>query len=409
MWFRRDPRITWLGAVRESLHRGPDAAGNVGPVRLRVSKLHGTGNDFLVTVASDGAAPGAAVARALCDRHRGVGADGLIALLPARDGADCAMELRNADGEIAEMSGNGIRCLAWVAHREGVANDGVLVVDTGGGRREVRVTVVDGEVRSATVDMGAVTFEPSEIPLDATSAFDLEAEFHGVTYRGDAAGIGNPHLVLLVDDVATARVTQHGPRLEVDERFPNRTNVEFSRCSTGIACGCASGSVAWARRSRAARASARRRPSHTGGGSSTSSWWSRSPVARTRVALGETVTLGGEVRHVFDVDIDVAELVRELGVSRGDGRGRRRLTATEVDFDVVQQRALLVATGARHRTLEESEASLAELGAPDRYRGRGAGRGRAPAARPARPGHLHRQGQGRGAPRARRRRSTPTW
>ena len=279
---------------------------------LRVSKLHGTGNDFLVTVTSDGAAPGAAVARALCDRHRGVGADGLIALLPARDGADCAMELRNADGEVAEMSGNGIRCLAWVAHREGLAKDGALVVGTGGGRREVRVAVVDGEVRSATVDMGPATFEPSEIPLDAKSAFDLEAEFHGVTYRGDAAGMGNPHLVLLVDDVATARVTQHGPRLEVDERFPNRTNVEFLQvldrdrlrmrvwergvgetlsCGTGV---CAASAVAHRR------------------GLVDQKLVVEVPGGTHTVSLDETVTLGGEVRHVFDVDVDVDELVREL-------------------------------------------------------------------------------------------------
>ncbi len=75
--------------------------------------------------------------------------------------------------------------------------------------------------------MGPVSFDPAAIPVDATSPFDLEAEFHGTTYRGDAAGMGNPHFVLLVDDPESARVAQHGPRLEHDPRFPNRTNVEF--------------------------------------------------------------------------------------------------------------------------------------------------------------------------------------
>lgn len=279
---------------------------------MRVSKLHGTGNDFLVTAASAGTAPDDAVARALCDRNRGVGADGLITLLPGRDGADCGMELRNADGGIAEMSGNGLRCLAWVAVREGLGRNDTLVVDTDGGRRTAQLDVVDGELRSATVDMGPVTFEPAEIPLDAPSAFDLEATYHGTTYHGDAAGIGNPHLVLLVDDVPSARVTQHGPHLEVDERFPNRTNVEFVQvldrgrlrmrvwergvgetlsCGTGV---CASAAVA------------RRR------GLVDDTLVVEVPGGEHTVALGETVLLGGDVQHVFDVDVDEQELVRRL-------------------------------------------------------------------------------------------------
>jgi diaminopimelate epimerase len=196
---------------------------------LRLSKLHGAGNDFLVTVAPDGRAPDAALVMRLCDRHRGIGADGLITLLPGRDGADGTMELRNADGSRAEMSGNGIGCLSWVAVREGLGDGKRLVVDTGGGRREVELDVnrATGELVGATVDMGPVTFDPAEIPVDAPSAYDLEVTFHGVTYHGDAAGMGNPHLVLLVDDPETTRVTQHGPHLETDDRFPHRTNVEF--------------------------------------------------------------------------------------------------------------------------------------------------------------------------------------
>jgi diaminopimelate epimerase len=280
---------------------------------MRVSKLHGTGNDFLVTVALDGAgAPGAEVARALCDRHRGVGADGLITLLPGTDGADCTMELRNADGDVAEMSGNGVRCLAWVAHREGLGSGERLVVDTGGGRREVATGVGEGDLEYATVDMGSVTFEPSEIPLDTPSAFALEATFHGVTYEGDAAGIGNPHFVLFVDDVAAARVTQHGPRLEVDERFPNRTNVEFVQvvdperlrmrvwergvgetlsCGTGV---CATAAVAHRR------------------GFVGENVIVQVPGGEHVVNLGETVHLGGQVQHVFDTEVDERELVRTL-------------------------------------------------------------------------------------------------
>lgn len=273
--------------------------------RLGVSKLHGAGNDFLVTVAHDDHGPSAGVAARLCDRHVGIGADGLITLLPGRDGADCTMELRNADGSLAEMSGNGIGCLSWVAVREGLGDGKRLVVDTGGGRREVELDIdpTHGELVAATVDMGSVTFEPTEIPLDAPTAFDLDVTFHGVTYRGDAAGMGNPHFVLLVDDPETTRVTQHGPHLETDLRFPYRTNVEFVAvtgvdelamrvwergvgetlsCGTGV---CASAAVAHRRGLVGDHVTV-----HVRGGTH-------------EVELGQTIRLHGPVTHVFDTEV----------------------------------------------------------------------------------------------------------
>src|SRR6476659_10078355 len=106
---------------------------------LRLAKLHATGNDFLVHLALDAAEAelDPAVVAALRDRHRGIGADGLITIGAARDGADCSMTLVNADGGRAEMSGNGIRCLAWVAARAGLAPGNELVVETAAGRRHV--------------------------------------------------------------------------------------------------------------------------------------------------------------------------------------------------------------------------------------------------------------------------------
>jgi diaminopimelate epimerase len=279
--------------------------------KVELAKLHATGNDFLVWNRLEGAAtgvPSAAQAVALCDRHRGVGADGLILLNPARDGADCEMVLFNADGGTAEMSGNGVRCLAWSAVRAGLGTSGRLVVDTGGGRRDVDLEVepATGMLCAATVDMGPVTFEPAAIPLDAPSPFDLEITYHGTTYRGDAAGMGNPHFVTLVDDVTTARVTQHGPHLEHDDRFPNRTNVEFVApgpepgairmrvwergvgetlsCGTGA---CASAAVAHRRGIVGERVTV-----HVLGGD-------------LCVELGDTIRLGGPVVHVFDVTVDL--------------------------------------------------------------------------------------------------------
>ncbi len=277
------------------------------PVRL--AKYHATGNDFLVWpwLGEDTGAMGllGVHAAAICDRHRGVGADGLLVLAPSRDGADCHMLLFNADGDIAEMSGNGIRCLAAEAVRNGFGGGGRLTVDTDAGRREVVYDLdTSGALVAATVDMGRVTFDPAAIPLDAPRASGITAEFHGVEYEGDAAGMGNPHLVLFVDDPATARVAQHGPRLEHDPRFPKRTNVEFVAVTgpdeitmrvwergVGETLSCGTGACA-------AAAVAHRR-GLVGDGVTV-----HVPGGTLAVGLGDTISLGGPVQHVFDVDVD---------------------------------------------------------------------------------------------------------
>jgi diaminopimelate epimerase len=282
---------------------------------LHLSKLHATGNDFLVLDAFDGGIErlDAGAVAALCDRHRGVGADGLLTLESGRDGADCTMRLVNADGGVAEMSGNGVRCLAWVAAQRGLGTRERLVVDTGSGRRVVDfVRDAGGNVVGADVEMGAITFDPVQIPVDVDSPFGLEATVHGTTYRGDAAGVGNPHLVLFVDDPNEARVVQHGPRLERDPRFPRRTNVEFVTVTASdslhvriwergvgetLSCGtgaCAAAAVAHRRGLVGHDVSV-----HVAGGV-------------LRVTLGDTVRLGGPVAHVFDVEIDPDALVASI-------------------------------------------------------------------------------------------------
>ena len=153
--------------------------------------------------------------------------------------------------------------------------------------------------------MGPVTFDPPSIPLDAPTPFDLDATFHGVTYDGDAAGMGNPHLVLFVDDPATARVTSHGPRLEHDERFPKRANVEFVAVTgpdeltmrvwergVGETLSCGTGACA-------AAAVAHRR------GLVGDAVTVKVAGGDLAVELGDTVRLGGPVVHVFDVELEL--------------------------------------------------------------------------------------------------------
>ncbi len=269
---------------------------------VRLSKLHGTGNDFLVSTA----ALTRADAVVLCDRYTGVGADGLLLLGPGHDGADATMTLYNADGSVAEMSGNGARCLAWVARREGMGTPERLVVDTGGGRRVLDLDVDgDGAVRSAVCDMGAITFLPSEIPLAAASPFELPVTVDGRELLADAAGIGNPHLVIFVDDPQATDVAGEGSRLEYDDRFPNRVNVEFVAVTApdciemrvwergvGETRSCGTGACAVA-------AVAHHR------GLVSESVAVVLPGGTLQVELGATVRLGGPVTHVFDVELDL--------------------------------------------------------------------------------------------------------
>jgi len=298
---------------------------------LHFSKLHATGNDFLVLIdlearfGSPGRnrlAPG--LRAALCDRRRGVGADGLIRLLGGSDGADCEMELTNADGGLAEISGNGLRCLAHVAAQLGLGADDRLVVDTAAGRREmtIRRRGEDGEVDYAEADMGLVMFTPEMIPVLADSPFDLEATVEGVTYRGDAAGVGNPHYVIFVDDPDAVPLDRVGPVLEHDARFPNRTNVEMVAATrSGVrmrvwergvgetaSCGsgaCAVGAVAHRR----GLAPARMTVSVPGG----------DLVVELQPASGTSmaVRLGGPVAHVFDVEVELDRLADTVPLAGG--------------------------------------------------------------------------------------------
>ncbi len=277
---------------------------------LHLAKLQATGNDFLVRLALEPGPPPLApetVAFA-CDRHLGVGADGLITIGPGdpATGADCTMTLQNADGGPAEMSGNGIRCLAWVAARAGLGTPDTLVVDTAAGRRTVALTRdATGAVVSADVDMGAVTLGDE----------DVEVTVDGVEYFGDIANVGNPHLVCFVIDPAAVPVTSHGPRIELDPRFPHRTNVEFVRVfppddivmrvwerGVGETMSCGTGACA-------AAAVAHNR------GVVDNTVRVRVPGGELSVTLGETVRLGGPVVHIFDVDLDItADVVNQAAL-----------------------------------------------------------------------------------------------
>jgi diaminopimelate epimerase len=190
---------------------------------MRLTKHHGLGNDFLVLLDLDGTQPAMAdLARAVCDRHRGIGADGLLRLGPGRDGAPISMELRNADGGRAEMSGNGISCLVQAAVLAGLVTDPEVSVATDAGLRSVRIELGDApRTHRMTVDMG-------EAKVGEEEPWWVE----GDVLRAVHVDVGNPHLVLLVGN-AEPDIDLVKVGAEMNELVPGGINVELVASGPG--------------------------------------------------------------------------------------------------------------------------------------------------------------------------------
>jgi diaminopimelate epimerase len=198
---------------------------------LRIWKYQGTGNDFvLIEDVDDRVSVDEELARRLCDRRFGVGADGVIRVAPA-EGADFFMDHRNADGSLAQMCGNGIRCLGKLVFDRGLTDRRELDVGTRSGVKHLSLHVDAGAVDRVTVGMGRARFELGTLPMegDPTSTFVGEPfEVDGRSYKATAVSMGNPHLVLFVEeDPDDVEVSTIGPMVERSPRFPERTNVEF--------------------------------------------------------------------------------------------------------------------------------------------------------------------------------------
>ena len=191
---------------------------------MRFTKMHGTGNDFILV---DGfrqavAAPDA-LARRLCARRFGVGADGLILALPS-ERADARMRIFNSDGSEPEMCGNGIRCLGKFLRDEGLCAKNPMAIETGAGVLTLALTPEGG----ATVDMGAPRTAPAEIPV-AADANEIELEVDGRRLRFFCVSMGNPHAVTFDLYPGDAAFTRLGALLERHAAFPRRANIEFCR------------------------------------------------------------------------------------------------------------------------------------------------------------------------------------
>lgn len=261
---------------------------------MQLTKHHGLGNDFLVLLDVDGTHPvTAAQAVAVCDRRTGVGADGLLRVTADTDGADVAMELLNADGSVAEMSGNGIRCLAQAVFQAGLVEPPVLHVATPVGRRTVRlVGAAAGATQRMSVEMGQAKVGGSEAHLVA-----------GEVQRAVRVDVGNPHVVLQWTGPAlpeAAALVELGSR--IDTATPGGVNIEVIRpgadgidmvvyergvgptqaCGTGAAAAAAAAHE-W--------------------GLCPSTTVVRMPGGPVEIALGDPVVLTGDVTSVASIDV----------------------------------------------------------------------------------------------------------
>src|SRR5438445_2853764 len=199
---------------------------------IRFVKGHGLGNDYVVIDQTELAAPVTrTMIRRLCDRHRGIGSDGILLRVPASR-ADFGLRIFNPDGSEAEKSGNGLRIFAKYLWDHRHAKTATFTVETKGGVVECQCHVQAGRVNFVTVEMGRATFRAPEIPMSGPDREVVGVPLQlsdGTTLSVTAVSVGNPHCVTFVNRLDDAECRRLGPLIENHPAFPNRTNVQFAR------------------------------------------------------------------------------------------------------------------------------------------------------------------------------------
>ncbi len=200
-------------------------------IAMKFAKYHGLGNDYLVIPPAKMVSPLATEQiKAICHRNYGVGSDGiLLGPLPSKT-CDFRLQIFNPDGSEAEKSGNGLRIFSRYLYDNGLVQDNPFTVETLGG--SVRCQVLDNG-KAVTVEMGKVSFSSSQIPVVGKErevlreALEFAAAEIKYSVEYCAATVGNPHCVILADQVSPELIRKYGPLIEIDPRFPNRTNVQL--------------------------------------------------------------------------------------------------------------------------------------------------------------------------------------
>lgn len=198
---------------------------------MQFTKMHGLGNDYVYVdcVRQKPPADPAALARAVSDRHFGIGSDGLILICPSEK-ADARMRMFNSDGSESEMCGNGVRCVAKFVHDHGIATKPRLTIETGRGVLTLDLEVKGGKVERVRVNMGEPILESAKIPTTlpgdppVNAALTLNDPW---PWEVTCVSMGNPHAVIYSPDTSKVELERVGPLLEHAPVFPRRTNVHF--------------------------------------------------------------------------------------------------------------------------------------------------------------------------------------
>lgn len=202
---------------------------------MKFYKYHGIGNDFILF---DGVKKSTFLDRELCkkicDRNYGIGADGVLYVLPGQN-SDITMSIVNADGSIAEMCGNGIRCVAKYAYDHGLVDKEKFTISTLKGVLEATVKLgKDGKVSTVAIDMGAPILDCKSIPVKFRKKIMINEPVTVAKTKliGNAVSMGNPHFITF-SKLSEKKMEELGPKIESDKMFPKKTNVEFATVKNG--------------------------------------------------------------------------------------------------------------------------------------------------------------------------------
>ncbi len=198
---------------------------------MKFTKMHGIGNDYVYMDCTKKRLENPEeLARLVSDRHKGIGADGLILIQPSEE-ADFEMAMYNADGSYGKMCGNGIRCVAKYVYDNGLTDKTELKIVSGGAVKYLKLLVKGGRVEKVRVNMGEPVLEPEKIPVigKGEALIGEPVVVDNQVYEMTCVSMGNPHAVVFLDDVERLKLEELGPKFENHERFPDRINTEFVR------------------------------------------------------------------------------------------------------------------------------------------------------------------------------------
>lgn len=198
---------------------------------MKFTKMHGIGNDYIyINSFEEKIVPDEMTEEiiAMSDRHKGIGGDGVIFILPS-EVADARMRMFNADGSEGKMCGNGIRCVGKYVYDKGISHNNPLMVETESGIKKLDLEIVDGKVATVTVDMGCPSLVPTDIPvkLGVDKVVNYPLKINDNEYFITCVSMGNPHCVIFTTNVDNIDLEKIGPLFENHPLFPERVNTEF--------------------------------------------------------------------------------------------------------------------------------------------------------------------------------------